>query len=302
MKGPMNRKDSEMNCPVCRSLKVSFFVRHSSGNQDLLRCGDCGLYFAHPHITTVRSVGEAGPLKDHHWRSESAWRVFKRWRDEETAIGAKMVQDFAPCQKVLEIGFGDNPMATHLSSLFKEYWGVEPDHSALERVRGSLPSSAKLFCMGLEKLAKEEPFCSMHNYFDTVIIFNALPALPLPLESLRAIRGIMSDDGRLILSVPDSGRFGIMSRLRRVLGMEPYTYFFISFFNKRNLEQLFLSAGFRVAYWREVPNITPLSTDYLVAQYGNFALSPLIRFFFALKLGRLLRLNSFYVVLEKNIP
>ncbi len=300
MKEPTFTQGHESNCPVCHSNNVVFYVRHSSGKQNLLQCVDCGLYFAHPHVTTVQGEGDlGGGIKEQYWRSESAWRAFKQWREAETVLGAALIQEYAPCQKVLEIGFGENPMVSHTSFLCKEYWGVEPDSGAFNRVRGTVSSSAKLFCLGLEKLAEVEPFRSMHGYFDTVIIFNALPALPLPLESLRTVRGLMSDDAKLIISVPDSSRFGIVSLLRRLIGMEPYTYFFISFFNKRNFEILASSAGFRVIHWREVPNVTPLSTEYLVKQYGNFLLSPLIRLFATLKLDRLLRLNSFYVVLEK---
>lgn len=105
--------------------------------------------------------------------------------------------------------------------------------------------------------------------FDSIVLVSVLEHLANPAQVIEDCVSLLKPGGTLSLTVPDSSRFRLITMLRRAFRMEPWTYFHISFFSKRNLDRLFDHVGLRVEQVSEEPLITPESVEYFKRLYNS---------------------------------
>lgn len=147
---------------------------------------------------------------------------------------------------------------------------------------------------------EDPPFATMNGFFDAIVFFNALNVVADPAAVLNSFRRLLSSNGKLAISVADASGFGLTTRLRRLAGMEPWTYSIISFFNEKNLRMLFEMSGFRVMEFKTMPILTPLSIEYLYRQHNSLLIKLGLNSIHKAGLDRMLGLNTFLIILEKS--
>jgi SAM-dependent methyltransferase len=114
------------------------------------------------------------------------------------------IEDLRPCRRVLEIGCGTGEFIQRLRHLGLNVEGIELNEDAVAAARRSgLP----VHRVTLSELAR------IGRQFDAICAFQVLEHVPNPKTFLADALGLLSDGGRLILSVPNSDAFIRHARL-----------------------------------------------------------------------------------------
>jgi SAM-dependent methyltransferase len=294
---------SDVTCPLCQSSDSRFFASHNQVEQNLYRCRKCGLFFVYPHSSYIPSVtdGDREPENFQFWASAAAQKAYNRWRKAENRRIADLILEDGRIHRLLEIGFGEGPLTRLILSEVDEYWGIEPVPASCDRSIKALKLDRKqACCLKAEDLDSAEPFSSLKNYFDVIILVSVFEHLSYPSKILKSAQRLLAPRGRLIISTPDSTYFRILTRLRRIVGMESWSYFHISFFKESNLQNAFTNAGFRIQFKKSYPLITPLSIRYFALLTGSKFVNIGMRILSATGFDKQLRITTLFYILEKS--
>lgn len=146
-------------------------------------------------------------------------------------------------EKVLDVGFGTGTSLLAIRQLGAKPYGVEPDKSVQ-----SLSKKLKLpIHIGF---ITDNPFPKLR--FGLITASQVLEHEPDPLSFLLAIRGKLSKNGRVILSLPNYGAL-----YRHIFGakwLHWHIPYHLNFFNHRSLKILANKAGFTIS---SIRTITP---------------------------------------------
>lgn len=137
---------------------------------------------------------------------EDTYGTRKRFRFIEAAV-----VDNKP-QRILDVGCGVGKVSLELARRFPgiEIVGVDVDQASIEHARRSLPLENARF-LHIAELAPDERF-------DLVIASEVLEHVENPEEFLRALRKNLTEQGRLVLTVPNGyGPFEILSLVQGIL-------------------------------------------------------------------------------------
>ena len=166
--------------------------------------------------------------------------------DAQTA-GAKVVRMAGVGRKVLEIGAGPGSV----TRLLKEHGNcrvtaIELDEKAIEKLSP--------FCERVYRCDLNDPAwvseVSADGLFQVVVAADVLEHLYDPWATLRAMAGLLDEDGCLIVSLPHIGHNAVFSCLveedfaYQDWGLLDRTH--IRFFGIRNIQQLFTDAGLKI--------------------------------------------------------
>jgi len=141
---------------------------------------------------------------------------------------------FTSDARVLEIGAGSGYVAAEIAREFRTARPVIVDPALIDCVDPRIEVVAEYF--PTEKLAKRE--------FDRILSFNCLEHVEDPFAFLQQIRSHLSENGRAILSFPETSRQFERGDLNVI------SHEHISYFNKETAEALLESAG-----------LIPIATD-----------------------------------------
>lgn len=292
----------DRRCPLCGSRDVRFFAEHNRVKQKLCWCTDCRLYFVSPHISFIPSVTDRNEIRRpfQFWGSPKAHEAYSRWRHEENTRIARLVTNLGRIDRVLEIGFGEGPLTRRLLPFVREYWGLEPVPATHRRTVDELSLDPdRALCIKAEDLVQNRRFLREHNTFDLIVMVSVFEHISRPAKVLETCFNLLKPGGKVFLSTPDSTHFGWLYRGRLALGMEPWSHFHISFFNKVNLELLFSKQGFHIAQITHAPLLTVHSIDYFGALTGSFLVRAAMTFVRFSRLDKVLCINTFNYVLQK---
>ena len=296
--------DIKIQCPLCGSGDVVFFKKHTTVDQKLHHCNACGLYFAYPHESYIPGNAEekvSEPEISQFWGSKEAHTAYNKWRGEENDRIIAIINSSGPIGKVLEIGFGDGPLTEKLIPLSREYWGIEPDRSFFQRTLKRLNIQPdRVFCLKAEEIAGSEWYQKHINTFDTIIMISVFEHLSNPNNILQACHALLKPGGKIFLSTPDSTYFRLYYIIRRVLRMEPWTYFHISFFKSGNLKLLFENRELSVIRKFSAPLVTPSSIEYFGKLTNSRLVKTAMKITYWLRLDRLLRIRTYNFLLQKK--
>lgn len=289
-------------CPVCGSCSASFAGKHTVVDQSLFRCGDCKMHFVYPHqsyLPTEKHDNE----KDgqfNFWGSDEALLLYNRWRDEENSRIIDWIGNEGEFGRALEIGFGEGPLTERIVNRAREYWGIEPDRTSYDRTVKRLGlEDSRVFHIAAEDLSEEDWYKREKGRFDSIVMISVFEHLSSPKGVVQACADLLSVGGKLYLTTPDSTNFRYQLWLRKLFGMEPWSYFHISFFNQSGLEKLFQQCGLRVSSFHEAPLITKASSAYFAELTGSRLVGAAMRTASRLRADGLLRIGTFNYVLEK---
>jgi SAM-dependent methyltransferase len=289
-------------CPLCKSDNVRFFDRHPSVDQQLWKCNKCKFYFVFPHKPYVHSEHDEVEKDaiDGYWANEKAIKYYLSWREEENKRLAEWALKNISPYRVLEIGIGDGPLTKYISGHTSDYWGIEPDANAIMRARKKLPSIAnKLYALRSDELEQSDVFTTMKGTFDGIFLFSVLEHIAEPIVFFDTAFELLKRGGRLIISVPNSNNFYLFYLLRRLVKIEPWTYFHISFFKMDNLSHALESHGFKIIMVQRHTLLTQNSINYFASRYNSRSLWLLMNAFKVLHLDRLFGMTTYLLCCEK---
>lgn len=100
-----------------------------------------------------------------------------------------------PSPRVLEVGCGEGRMLSVLESMGANVTGIEPDEEAARKAAARL-KSGEVHATTLELAALKPPY-------DVVTSWHVLEHAFDPVATLRLMRGLLADDGWLVIEVPN---------------------------------------------------------------------------------------------------
>lgn len=290
-------------CPGCAHAACRYFDKHPEVKQLLYRCDACGLYFAFPHTPFIFGHMNTGKKENEgFWASPEAHGAYTRWREAENIRIARLVgHAVQQGERVLEIGFGEGPLTELLLKQGVEYWGIEPDPIICQKTIARLAlDNLRAVCLKAEDLASTPPFSRLKGHFKAIALISVLEHISRPAEVLRACATLLKENGSLFISVPDSTHFRKLYALRKLFGLEPWTYFHISFFNEHNLATAFAGSGLCIASKQYHPLINDLSADYFGKRSGSRAVYHAMMLASRMGIDRLIRINTIFYELRKT--
>lgn len=235
------------------------------------------------------------------WADEQAQRSYDRWRNAENSRLLADVVGSRRLGNVLEIGFGEGPLTSKMLGTAAEYWGVEPVPASFERTAARLRlDKKKIRNCTIEELIASEEFSHLQRHFDTIILVSVFEHISNPKEVLIFCESLLSASGRIIVSTPDSTFLRILTLLREMLGMEPWTRFHISFFSRLCLEKLTETCGLKILKKSQHSLITSESAKYFGDLYHSKSIEFLMRCASFLRLDRAVRIQTLLLTLDRK--
>ena len=163
---------------------------------------------------------------------------FRRERREVEALIPEGVK------RVLDVGCGEGVLGRRLLEKgIEEVVGIEINPEVCEKARHNI---SHVICGDIEKI--ELPFDK--GYFDCCIIADVLEHLKDPLNNLNKLKQYLSDSAIVVASIPNVRYYGVINML--VEGYWKYEDYGIldkthlRFFTKKEIEKLFVDAGFEI--------------------------------------------------------
>jgi 2-polyprenyl-3-methyl-5-hydroxy-6-metoxy-1,4-benzoquinol methylase len=290
-------------CPLCGSGKVAHHASYARVNQELYKCGGCGLYFVFPH-TSYLPPDTGDPERDEFWSTPAAHRAYQRWREAENDRIRTFIVHWLPQRRpirLLEIGFGEGPLTELLLEHVDEYWGIEPVPATFQKTASRLNlDPSRTSCIRAEEIDDDRTYAGLSGAFDVIVMVSVLEHLSNPGRILASCRRLLRPGGRLVISTPDSSYFRALHALRRLAGLEPWSYFHISFFNRRNLEAAFARHGFKVVKQSVGQLVTPESIEYYREYTGSRMVALVMSAFRQMQVDRALRIQTLLYLLERQ--
>lgn len=299
----MVMEECNVQCPLCRSDRVRYFDRHNRFEQKLYHCTDCAFYFAWPHVPIIHGEDSSGDIDavEGYWANESAMKDYLSWRDAENLRLASWILEAGELGNILEIGVGNGHLAGHIATSGKSYWGIEPDPEAYGRLQKNFPQlKDNIYRLKSDQLDHEFPYVSKDGYFDTVCMMSVLEHIPDPRGFFKSSRRLLKTGGHLLISVPNSRSFWLFYILRRLMRIEPWAYFHISFFTRKNLTLALEAEGFSVRAIRAHTLLSSDSISYFQKRFKSPLLGLGMRAFKLLGLDALTGMNTLFVVAVKD--
>ena len=242
--------DASLSCPVCRHPRCRFwrrledrFFQVTREAFPLYRCPGCGLRFQQAAEVEDRIPGFYPP--GYWWDPEGDPRgvegLYREWVLRRDHL--RFVLSVAPPGnglRLLDIGCGSGTFLKLAQEAGFRVQGLEASPEAGKAAEKILP--------GRVAVGDEEGLIRSGATFDVLTLFHVLEHLPRPLDYLRRIRRLMTENGGLVIQVPDSHSIQAALLGSRWYGLDCPRH--IHNFTARALVELLKRAGFRVRRMR----------------------------------------------------
>lgn len=225
-----------MNCPACDSnlhAKVA-----SKNSYDIHCCDECSLLFIHP-FPTPEELTEfyENYHKTQQYKDKIKSKV-KRARKRVGSIRKKGKTSF------LDVGCNLGFATEAARTLGYKALGIDIDSDAINRAAQLFPE-AEFRYIPISELAAEG------NRFDFIYCSEVIEHLIDPLQFLKDVRAVMSDDAILFLTTPDVGHYSLPKEMEKLV---EWTTFrppeHLLYFNKSSLARIMERAGFENTKFR----------------------------------------------------
>lgn len=225
-----------MNCYLCES--TSFHTRkgqvRDAPDLKILECASCGLVtlssLEHMHAGFYEESGMHGavPTPMETWLKDTDWDDQRRFDMLKPALVNKKLLDFG-CGAGGFLNkaqhFADTVAGIELERRVREYWNAQiAIHPDLESAGGG---------------------------YDLITAFHVVEHLPDPRAMLRALAGMLAENGRMVIEVPSAD--DALLTLYDSGAFQRFTYWsqHLFLFNAETLRRLAEQAGMRVATIRQ---------------------------------------------------
>ena len=228
----VTREGLSIACPLCgKSDKVQQFGRING--YDHFKCKDCHVVYRDAQL----------PLRLHAIPTEQAAYVRQYLRDRERKLAFARSLLMLACDhfsspgKLLDVGCAAGLLLEVASEAGWDCWGIEPE-------RAFAAKAAEL--VGNERvLPSLESLKGAESLFDVIVLANVLSHLPLPLETMQIVRGLLKPSGVIVVVTGNKGEL-CSRRAGTILGdgWEPAEH--IVHFSEVGLRKMCHFTGLRV--------------------------------------------------------
>ncbi len=220
---------SRLNSERCEQCSCSVHVTVLRNVRDpitleifeIQACRDCGLARTSPQPAHIESYYGPRYYGSRHWVT-TAYCLWRRIRV------VNLTFDGVRQHSVLDVGCGDG---TFLQKARRQGWTVTGTEIDVDR-------------LSLAGIRVASSLADIDEHFDAITCWHVLEHLPNPLASLRAMRSRLTEDGALVLSVPDAG--GMQARIFGRFWFHRDVPRHLFHFDLRSLRLTLERAGFRV--------------------------------------------------------
>lgn len=230
----MNKED---NCYLCESNKFEKLKVGVRDNPkiDVLQCENCSLVFlsSFDHINDdfYKNGGMHGGEID-----VESW--FKNTKDDDTRR-FKFLKKQIKNKKVLDFGCGNGGFLNNAKKITQKAVGVD------------LQKSLQDF-YAKNELEVYSSINEVSEKFDYITIFHVLEHLPDPIELLKSMESKLSENGEIIIEVPNSN--DALVTIYNNWAFMNFTYWscHLFLFNEQTLLETIKKAGYKVNYLKHV--------------------------------------------------
>lgn len=238
--------DASLPCPVCRYPRCRYwrrledrFFQVTREAFPLYRCPDCGLRFQRASDVADRIPGFYPP--GYWWDPEGDPRgvegLYREWVLRNDQL--RFVRSVAPPdngRRLLDVGCGSGTFLKLAQEAGFRVKGLEASAEAGEAAEKILP--------GRVVVGDEDDLIRSGAAFHVLTLFHVLEHLPRPLDYLKRVRRLLTEDGGLVIQVPNSHSVQAALLGSRWYGLDCPRH--IHNFTSRALIELLGRAGFRV--------------------------------------------------------
>lgn len=238
-------------CNNCGSKSFEVFLNEISywqysGTFRLVTCTDCRLIFLHPR-PIISEIGKYYP-NDSYWGQDIAQTFLDSDWKKERAKGYdflyKLIARHGKKGAILDIGAGTGMFLSRFKELGWVTDGVELSKEAVQFAK-------KVFGLKL-KTGDFLNFSFKNNFYTVVSLNNVLEHLHQPKETLAAIRPLLSDQGLLVITVPNIESFGMKLFGKKSHLLQPPRHLYQ--FSEHTLTDMLNRTGYNVigidhGYW-----------------------------------------------------
>ena len=227
-------------CYLCGSTDL--FERPGSVRDNkklrILECNKCGLVF----LSSFQHIGDAF-YEDSSMHDEIPLDI-EEWLKETDMDDERRFQSFKPLflnKKVLDFGCGPAGFILKARKLAKIIHGVELER----RLR-------KHYHVNQLKVAQTLTELSNAEKYDVITMFHVLEHLADPLSMLNQIKGYLSENGQIVVEVPNAN-----DALLTLYDSEPFSHFtywscHLFLFTSDTLGMLAENAGLKINYIKQI--------------------------------------------------
>lgn len=243
-----------MQCKICNYkskifLKEMFDDRHGyPGKFKIYKCINCGFMQTFPQLTT-RQLSNVYtnyyPKRDNDIKAikNNSKKIPQKREIYKNGWGTTCHFQTNKADKVLDVGCGTCQSLLEIKRLGGEAWGIDPDQNS-QRVAKKLNLKFHLGTIHNAKLPKK--------YFDLITASQVLEHENNPGEFLKKCSKYLKDDGRVILSFPNTDALSAKIWGKRWLHWHiPYH---LNHFNKKSIGILVDNSDFKIS---TIETVTP---------------------------------------------
>lgn len=238
-----------INCNLCNSNEYKLF-KEINGYR-LVKCRQCGLVYLNPRPTQQEMNEEYSA--EYHIK-----RLLRQEPKTEEEIGKEInknigraeeiVKQFGKERKLLDIGCGAGFFIACLKRYGWDVRGIDISEWATNFAREKLD---------LDVLMGSIEDVEISDQFDVITMYHILEHLSHPLQSLKKVSEILSNDGVLVVKSPNLASF---DRIWYGTNWRGYTRFHLYYFTPKTYQMLLERAGFSIQkivfqYWDPISHL-----------------------------------------------
>jgi SAM-dependent methyltransferase len=262
---PLGRIEEFVGCPLCGQTRQRPRYRpraHDGGwEYRVVSCADCGFLYRNPnirpeHLGDLYATGYSRFLTGRYARNRQ-----RRYRAVMDAMAPLL--DDGHGRRLLDFGCGAGLFLELAEQRGFEAYGVDLSPDSVSQARQRL-RSAKVFHGSALEVAEIAA-----GGFHVITMWSVLAHLPRPVEDLSMLRGLLADDGVLVIMTVNASSLHLQGLGSRWQG---FTRNHLMFYSRATLPRLLVRAGFGAVgfapfYGEEVATgqsqLAPAQTDRL---------------------------------------
>jgi SAM-dependent methyltransferase len=234
---PVGEIEELVGCPLCLETRQQPLYRPADRRGGwayrVVRCPGCGFLYRNPNIRPERLGDLYASGYSRFLTGVYAANRQRRYRVTMDAVAP--ILDHGDGRRLLDFGCGAGLFLELAERRGFECYGVDLSPDSVAQARSRL-SRAKVF-HGSATAAAE----IVAGGFDVVTLWSVLAHLPRPVEDLSMLRGLLRDDGVLVILTVNAGSLHLAGLGSRWQG---FTRNHLMFYGRDTLPRLLRAAGF----------------------------------------------------------
>jgi SAM-dependent methyltransferase len=274
MQEPSSHSHPIAYCPVCAARRFEYLFSIQASR--LMRCTECGFTLLNPQPSDQKLAA----IYSHDYflgaNDPKAQEVFNRLKRQTAELYLAEIARYSGRSggKLLEIGSGSGDMLVTAAAQGYEVTGVEYSPYACAEARHRLAAKN----LPGEVLQGEiETVAERSGQYDACVMADLIEHVRNPRRLLEVVHRVLKPGGVILIATPTLDSFS--ARLMGVRWME-YKPEHLSYFNRRTLEGLLFSEGYRCV--NTLPGYKILNYNYIQEHFEKF---PVPIFTLAFKVG-----------------